>query len=207
MKRLLGFFKITLLGGVLLVLPTWLAVVLLIKALMQLKVFVKPVTAELPKSVAHPSIIALLVLIAFCFVVGLVIQTAMGAQLKRIAEERILSKLPGYTTLHGFAAQLTDFEKSDTFQPALIEIEEALVPGFFVEEHPKDRCTVFVPSVPTPMAGAIYIIDTRRVHRLNLPAIAMMQCISKWGAGSQALVAALDAMTNDPNLRDSATSG
>ena len=73
--------------------------------------------------------------------------------------------------------------------------EDALVPGFFVDQHTNDRCIVFVPSVPTPMAGALYIIATSRVHRLNLPAINgnVMQCISKWGSGSDALVAALDA--------------
>jgi hypothetical protein len=43
------------------------------------------------------------------------------------------------------------------------------------------------------MAGALYIIATSRVHRLNLPVIKVMQCISKWGSGSDALVAALDA--------------
>ena len=67
------------------------------------------------------------------------------------------------------------------FQPALIEIEDALVPGFFVEQHTNARCTVFVPSVPTPMAGALYIIATSRVHRLDLPAIKVMQCILKMG--------------------------
>jgi hypothetical protein len=87
---------------------------------------------------------------------------------------------------------LSEFENTANFQPALIEIEDALVPGFFVEQHTNDRCTVFVPSVPTPMAGAIYIIATSpsRVHRLNLPVIKVMQCISKCGSGSDALVAA-----------------
>jgi hypothetical protein len=71
-----------------------------------------------------------LLLIALCFVVGLFIQTAIGAQAaKRLAERHLLEKLPGYTTLRGFAAQLTEFEKSASFQPALIEIEDALVPG------------------------------------------------------------------------------
>jgi hypothetical protein len=95
----------------------------------------------------------------------------------------------------GFAAQLSEFKNTANFQPALIEIEDALVPGFFVEQHTNDRCTVFVPSVPTPMAGAIYIIATSpsRVHRLNLPVIKVMQCISKCCSGSDALVAALDA--------------
>ena len=42
------------------------------------------------------------------------------------------------------------------------------------------------------MAGALYIIATSRVHRLDLPAIKVMQCISKWASGSDELVAALD---------------
>jgi uncharacterized membrane protein len=201
MKQVLGFLKATVLGGLLLVLPTWLAVLLVGKALMHLQVFVKPITAELPASIAHPRIIAVLLLIALCFAVGLLIQTAIGAQVERVVEQRVLEKLPGYSTLRGFAAQLTAFETTVTFQPALLEIEEALVPGFFVEEHSHDRCTVFVPSVPTPLAGAIYIIARNRVHRLNLPIIAVMQCISRWGAGSGALVAAIDA-GNEPDATE-----
>jgi uncharacterized membrane protein len=72
-----------------------------------------------------------------------------------------------------------------------VEIEEALVPGFIVEQHSGNRCTVFIPSVPTPMAGAVYIIDNNRVHPLDLPAISVMQCISKWGGGSDKLLARL----------------
>jgi uncharacterized membrane protein len=75
-------------------------------------------------------------------------------------------------------------------------MEEALVPAFIVEQHGGDRCTVFIPSVPTPMAGAVYIIDNSRVHALDLPAVSVMQCISKWGGGSDKLVAAYDAASS-----------
>jgi uncharacterized membrane protein len=199
MKQLLTFLKATLLGGVIFVLPAWLAVLLVAKGLKQLQVLVKPVSSHLPESVGHPRLLAIILLLALCFIVGLIIQTAIGAQVKRVVEQRVLEKLPGYTTLRGFAAQLSEFEKTTNFQPALIEIEDALVPGFFVEQHTNDRCTVFVPSVPTPMAGAIYIIAASRVHRLDLPAIKVMQCISKWGSGSDALVAALDAKNSTSN--------
>jgi uncharacterized membrane protein len=193
MKQLITFVKTTLLGGVLLVLPAWLAVLLVIKALMQLQIFVKPVSEHLPEGTVHPRVIAVFALIGMCFLVGLIIRTAMGAQAKRTAEHYFLEKIPGYTTLRGFASRLTDYEQNATFQPALIEIEEALVPGFIVEEHDAERCTVFVPSVPTPMSGAIYIIASSRVHRLELPAMAVMQCVSKWGAESGKLLAAYDA--------------
>jgi len=42
--------------------------------------------------------------------------------------------------------------------PALAEIEEALVPALIVEKLEDGSYTVLVPSVPTPMDGAIYIL-------------------------------------------------
>jgi len=196
MKHFLAFLKATLLGGVIFVLPAWLTVLLVLKALGHLEIFVKPISKHLPEAIGHPRVIAIVLLVGLCFAVGLAIQTALGERIKRTVERLVLDKVPGYTTLHGFAARLADSDESASFQPALIEIEEALVPGFIVEQHSGNRSTVFVPSVPTPMAGAVYIIDNRRVHPLDLPAVAVMQCISKWGGGSDKLLAAYDAASS-----------
>ena len=193
MKRLLAFLKAKLLGGVIVVLPAWLAALLALKALGHLQIFVKPISSHLPHSVAHPRVIAILLFVGLCFLVGAAIQTAVGAKAERAAERAVLEKIPGYTTLRSLASRLSDHAETASFQPALIEIEEALVPGFIVEQHSGNRCTVFIPSVPTPMAGAVYIIDNNRVHPLDLPAVAVMQCISKWGGGSAKLVATYDA--------------
>jgi hypothetical protein len=56
---------------------------------------------------------------------------------------------------------------------------------------PDGRLTVFVPSVPTPLAGAVYIIDRARVHMLDIPFTDAIRSISRWGAGSKDLVAAM----------------
>ena len=193
MKRFLGFLKATLLGGLIVVLPAWLAVLLVLKALAHLQIFVKPVSSHLPHSVAYPRVIAILVLIGLCFLVGAAIQTAIGQKAEHAAERAVLEKIPGYTVLRSLASRLSDHAETASFQPALVEIEEALVPGFIVERHSGNRSTVFIPSVPTPMAGAVYIIDNNRVHPLDLPAVSVMQCISKWGGGSDKLLAAYDA--------------
>ena len=193
MKHFLAFLKTTLLGGLIVVLPAWLAVLLVLKALGHLEIFVKPISKHLPEAIAHPRVIAILVLVGLCFLVGLAIHTAIGRRIEHAAERLVLNKIPGYNTLHGFAARLTDSDEGASFQPALVEIEEALVPGFIVEQHSGNRCTVFIPSVPTPMAGAVYIIDNNRVHPLDLPAISVMQCISKWGGESDKLLASYDA--------------
>jgi uncharacterized membrane protein len=212
MKRALAFVKATLLGGVIVVLPAWLAVLLVLKALGHLEIFVKPVSSHLPQSIAHPRVIGILVLVGLCFLVGAAIQTAIGKKAERAAERAVLEKIPGYTVLRSLASRLSDHAETASFQPALVEMEEALVPAFIVEQHSGNRCTVFIPSVPTPMAGAVYIIDNSRVHPLDLPAVSVMQCISRWGGGSDKLVAALDAaqmslseLTNKNNKRHTNT--
>jgi uncharacterized membrane protein len=178
-------------------------VLLVLKALGHLQIFVKPVSSHLPHGVAYPRVIAILILIGLCFLVGAAIQTAIGRKAERAAERAVLEKIPGYSTLRSLASRLSDHAETANFQPALVEIEEALVPGFIVEQHSGNRCTVFIPSVPTPMAGAVYIIDNRRVHPLDLPAVAVMQCISKWGGGSDKLVAAYDAARSRASLSSS----
>jgi hypothetical protein len=67
------------------------------------------------------------------------------------------------------------------FQPALVEIEEALVPAFIIEKHMDGQFTVFVSSSPTPMAGAIYILSPERVHPADVPLRKAMVCVTKWG--------------------------
>ena len=51
--------------------------------------------------------------------------------------------------------------------------------------------TVFVPSVPTPFAGAVYILNRERVHPVDIPFTDAMKSISRWGAGSKNMVAAI----------------
>jgi uncharacterized membrane protein len=191
MHKILSFIKTTLLGGLLIVLPAWLTVLLLIKVLMKLEVFVKPVSSHLPRQAAHPQIIAILLLLALCFAVGAMLRTAIGRQIEHALEDKLLSRLPGYTTLRSVAQQMTDIEEDRGFKPAMIEIEEALAPGFIIEEHADGRLTVFVPSVPTPAAGTLYIIDATRVHPVHVSVAKMFKCIAQWGAGSGELLAAM----------------
>lgn len=46
----------------------------------------------------------------------------------------------------------------------LSPVEDALSPGFIIDELEDGRYTVLVPSVPTPAAGALFILPRERVH-------------------------------------------
>src|ERR1700741_1798936 len=106
MQQAINFLKTTLLGGLIVVLPAWLAVLLVLKALGHLEIFVKPVRSHLPHRIAHPRVIAILLLVVLCFLVGAAIQIAIGQKAEHAAERAVLEKIPGYTTLRSLASRL-----------------------------------------------------------------------------------------------------
>jgi uncharacterized membrane protein len=100
-------------------------------------------------------------------------------------------RLPGYGLLRSLTQRLAGDSDESAWTPALVELEEALVPAFVIEELDDGRFTVFVPSVPTPLAGAVYVLSRERVHLLDVPFTQAVSSISRWGAGSSDLVAAM----------------
>ena len=79
MKTLAEFTKTTLIGGLLIVLPVYIAVLLILRALQGLVAAVKPITAAIPGSVKFEEILAILILAAICFIAGLIIRTSAGS--------------------------------------------------------------------------------------------------------------------------------
>jgi len=56
-----------------------------------------------------------------------------------------------------------------------------------------------VPSIPTPLAGAVYILDRRRVHPLDVPFTDALKTVSRWGAGAKDLVVAMEKKDKAPS--------
>ena len=191
MRKLTEFVKVTLLGGLLVVLPVWLAMLLLLKAVKGAIVVLEPIARLVPRSVGHENLVALALLLVLCFVIGLVMRTRGLHLLGRWLEQHLFERIPGYILLRGLTRQLSGKAGEQAFQPALVEIEEALVPAFIVERHASGQFTVFVSSSPTPMAGTIYILPPGRVHPVDVSLAKAMQCVTKWGAGAGELLAAL----------------
>ena len=87
--------------------------------------------------------------------------------------------------------QFAGEKDEQSFEPALVEIKEALVPAFIVEKHPDRQSTIFVSSSPTPMAGAIHILQPEQGHPVDVSLRMAMVCVTKWGAGAAEIRAAI----------------
>ena len=191
MKTLVKFLKVTLVGGLLIVLPLWVSLLLLLKAINGALKLLLPIAKLLPQTIVHEKVVALGLLLLICFVVGLITRTRSGQRAVHWITENILRRIPGFALIRGVTRQFTGDKAEDLFQPALVEIEEALVPAFIIEKHSDGQFTVFVSSSPTPMAGAIYILQPERVHPVDVPLHKAMSCVTKWGTGAAEMRAAM----------------
>jgi uncharacterized membrane protein len=190
MRYLWDVLKTTLVGGLLIVLPVYLAVLLLAKAVSGLVGLLAPLAAQLPVAVEHREIAALALVVIVCFVVGLVARTAPGRRALDAFQRRVFEKIPGYGAVRSVARRMSGQADETQLQPALVEIEDALAPAFIIEEAGDGRLVVLVPSVPTPAAGALFIMDRARVHPVDMPFGSVIKVITQWGAGAGALVTA-----------------
>lgn len=190
-NAVLQFLKTTLLGGLVVLLPAYVTVLLLLKTLGVANAAIEPVSGHLPTGVEYRTLVAIALMIVVCFAAGLFVRTAVGRYLKRAVERTLLERVPGYAVFRGLAEKLADSHARSSFAAALVVIEEALVPACIVERHAGGLCTVFVPSAPTPAVGAIYILPPHRVYEIDVPLVQLAAVVSKWGAGTSELLAKL----------------
>ena len=191
MRTLAEFTKTTLIGGVLVILPVYIAVLLIAKAVKGLLDILAPVAGSLPAGVEFRQAATIILLVAICFVIGLVVRTGPGLRAKNAFEQAVLERLPGYTFFRGLAKRLTGRSEEHKLEPALVEIEDALVPALIVEKLEDGSYTVLVPSAPTPMAGSIYILPPERVHPVDIPFTTAIGVFTKWGTGAGEFVRAM----------------
>jgi uncharacterized membrane protein len=179
------------LGGLLIIVPLYLTVLLLLKAMQSVVGFVRPFAMLLPEWFPAEHVLSLLVVLIVCFLIGVAIRTPGGRAIRDRIEKSLFERIPGYALFRSLTQRLAGKDEENVWKPALAEIEEGLVPAFIIEELADGRFTVFVPSVPTPFAGAVYVLTPEWVHSLDVPFTQALQSISRWGSGSKELVAAM----------------
>jgi len=195
MKFAREFLVTTLVGGLLIVLPIYLTVLVLLKGMQSLAALVRPLAMLLPAWLPAENLLSLALVLVVCFLIGVAVRTRVGVILRQWMDRAVFERLPGYGLFRSLTQRLAGEGRENVWKPALVEIEEALVPAFIIEEVADDRFTVFVPSVPTPLAGAVYILSRERVHPLDVSLTQAIKSISRWGSGSKDLVAAMTKPT------------
>jgi uncharacterized membrane protein len=197
MKQLAAFLTKALFRGLLIVVPVYLAILLLLKGMKSVANLVSPFVHILPEWLPAEQLLSLLLVLAIFIAIGASVGTRIGKGVRNWIERTVFEKIPGYALIRSLTHQVAGQSRGSTWKAALIEIEDALVPAFIIEELEDGRYTVFVPSIPTPFAGAVYVLDRQRVHPVDVPFTDALKVVSRWGSGAKDLVAAMKT-TGEP---------
>jgi len=201
LTRSKNFLKTTLLGGVIVVLPTiilgfafkWLfgKVGDGIRPLTQLVVDNLELPDQYERLIA--TLIVLSVILLGFFLIGLFIRTRIGRWIYSAFENSLLSKAPGYKMIKETVNQFLGKKESPFSSVALVQIFEndTQVTAFITDRHDHGMITVFVPTGPNPTSGFIYHLDQKYVHPIPVSVEDAMRSVISCGAGSGALIKGL----------------
>ena len=189
------FFKTTLIGGFVVVLPLSILIFLFKWLFGIVSGMIHPITRRIVGENSDLTfagdLLVILTIIVICFFIGLFVKTKIGKWLFTFLENSLLFKLPGYGMVKETIAQLFNTnEKSPFASVALCRIfgNETLVTAFITDKHESGYYSVFVPTGPNPTSGNIYHLKPEYVHEIDASTEETMRSIISCGAGSKPLI-------------------
>ncbi|MBD3629996.1 DUF502 domain-containing protein [Cyclobacterium sp.] len=195
-----SFFIKTLLNGLFLILP--IIIILFLLSIIFKFVFnlVSPISALLDNGSESPTLIinilALLILIAIIFVIGLILNNGRSKRMFKVFEYRYLLQIPLYSTIQETIAQFTGLKKMPFSQVVLVDAFNTgvLLTGFVTESVSEQIYTIFVPTAPNPMNGNIYHVPVSQLKFLDIEPEKAMRSIVGMGTGSSILFVEKDGL-------------
>lgn len=188
MKQLLNFLKTTLIGGLLVLIPVQLAIMLTAAGVKKINGILAPLADLFPEgsyvTAAGRIIGAIIVLLVLCFLAGLLVRTAMGKGAWNWFNKNALEKVPFFKMFNRMMRQMAKVEESSSFTPALVQTPlDTKVLAWIVDDHPEGY-VVLIPNAPTPMIGELHVVPLERVSKLDLSIGEFIDLIEGCGTGS-----------------------
>jgi len=210
MARVIRFFGTSIVGGLLVILPIYLAVLLLVALSGKVVGLLRPLAKLVPDAVPYPGVVVGVLAVLACFLAGLLVRSFPRSSLGRGLEEKVLERLPGYSMLR-MATRSLFGDQHDGLQLALVEMEDGLVVGVVMGRHAVGWVAVFMPGTRAPASGAVYLFPEGKVHPVDVPFSAGIKAASRYGQGAGAVLdglrdrsvlAALEAPPTVPVMPD-----
>lgn len=159
-------------GGFLILLPLLLFFMLLSEIVDMVIGLATPLADLFPKGLfddpQYPVALAIVLLLAASFVIGLAMKSSAAIRMGNWVEEKTIGKLPIYRFVKNLVEGLLGAEDKASFKPALIECGEGQREFcYIVEDHGDGELTVLVPWAPAAFAGSVKIVKKSQVKELD----------------------------------------
>ena len=187
-----SFFKTTIVGGLIFLVPIIVLTIILGKALGITRTIVIPmITLTDVKTIGGVGVatpLAILVVVLFCFLTGLLAKTDLAKKINNWLESAILSNIPGYTFMKSMGESFAGIDMGHGYETILARIEDAWQIAFLVERIEGGYVAVFVPGAPSPWSGSVYFMTEDRIKLIDVPHKSALTCIQRLGKGSNSLL-------------------
>lgn len=186
-QKALAFVRATLVGGVFVLAPIAIVVFILGKAFVTLHGIVQPLFRWIHfESIGGMSLTVVAVvalIITACFLAGLLANIGITKWLVESIEAAILSHLPGYTLMKSMTESVAGVEDSQKRATVLVNFADRTQIGFVMDQLPDLRLVVFVPNVPSPWSGNLYIVAPEQTHPVAAPIRQVVDRLQRLGNG------------------------
>jgi len=204
-QKLKTFLKTSLLGGVSVVFPAALLLIVFNWLFQWVGGFIEPLTRIIVAKSNMQEILANLLVIsaivAICFFIGVFVKTRVGRYIHLLVEKLLGRWIPGYKFSVNTFQQF--FGERSTTYSAVVLVKpfgnDTLMTGFITDEHPDGSCSVFVPTGPNPTSGNIYHLPPSSIYRVDLPVEEAMKSVIACGAGSKVLIQSCQELNETKN--------
>ncbi|MBU0474215.1 MAG: DUF502 domain-containing protein [Bacteroidetes bacterium] len=194
MIKIKYFLQTTLFGGLLVIMPLIVSLLLIKWVFNFLLDAIEPITFIIIRTAKlnylFSASISVVILLAISFAIGLFVKTKLGIFSHKYFEDNFLKRIPFYKIIKETIIQLFGTKKSLFRGVALVDLFGSgnLVTAFITDIHENGMYTVFVPSGPAPTAGFVYHIKAEYLTKIDYPLDQSMRTIISLGVGSNAIL-------------------
>lgn len=188
MNKFKTFITNTFIGGLVVLLPVLIFGFLINWIVVFFGNLLEPLASLFP-IVINPTFakfIAFLLVIAFCFSLGLFIRTNFGNEIFNWVEEVALSKLPFYSTIKETVKQFVGTDNTPFSKVVLVKPYggAAKMLGFVTAILENGTYTIFVPTAPNPTSGFVIFVQEEDVEHLDITVEEAMRTNIGLGRGA-----------------------
>lgn len=205
MTQLNNFIKKSIIGGLLVILPSVIIFIALRWAFNAVSGLIAPIARPIVNHTGAAELavdgMVILVILLTCFVVGTLASTGTGKWLHARFDNSLAKLAPGYNLIRDIVHQLlgdqsdSPFKKGEVARARLFSSDgTAEVTAIVTSRHSNGSFTVFVPTGPNPTSGMIYHLPQEQVTLLpGVKVEEALRTIIACGAGSAELFKKSDA--------------
>lgn len=189
MKGILTLIKVILQGGLLVLLPILLFVLILIEIVDLLVLLATPIADLLPHGTFDDAkftgIIAIILLLGVSLIIGIFMQSAMARRWGNLIEDNTFGRLPAYRFFKSLIRGLIGADKADDkFKPALFSSQDGQKEiCYIVEDHEDGDITVLIPWAPAAFAGSVKLVKKEYVQTLDATLSEVSLVLNHLGLG------------------------